>query len=349
MKEIKSGWGGGEAHAILLEKSGDRQTLFTAFLNALGIKHDTVVLGPSPTTYQEIEWDIPRKSYFSSTMMRVLPKGHSPIFVTMHTRYLPLGKIPERLQGSPVYIPDRGLENMPLMPQESADEVADKEFFAVNLKTLTCSARLEYPAAYSYGRKEYYKDLPVRERKQEIERLANSFFPGAIVEQYELPGLETVGRMFEVRFDCKAPNFLTAKEDGSIVAKTAVKPLNLQERYADKAARKFDMILFSRQLSRTQAVIDTGGMYEIRELPKDLYIRNDFGNYALSFKREGSLIKVSRSLTLVPQRIKVDRYHDFLDFCRTIDEAEMGRIILEKAQAEKEAPGGETDRKNEKE
>jgi len=340
MTEIKGGWGTGGAHAILLEKSGRRETLFLAFLNSLGIPYDTVLVGPGPFEGSQIDWETPRKRYFNNPLLRVLPEGGEPIFVAMHTRYLPLGKIPEYCQGAPVYIPEKGagstrqLGNLSLMPREELDDIADKQKFRVDLDSLTCTASLQYPDAASYGRKEYYKDLPTQERKKAVERMANSYFPGAHVKSYDLPHLQEVGRMFEISFECEVPNFLTAKEDGTIVSKTGVEPLELQQRYADKATREFPMLLRYKYLARTRVVIDLGKGYAVSELPKDLYIRNDFGSYILTFREEGDSIRVGRNLTLVPQRVKTDRYQDFLDFCRKVDEAEMGRIILRRTQAE---------------
>ena len=321
MNEIKGGWGSGEAHAVLLEKSGNRDTLFASFLNVLEIPFDIVLVGPDPYSEPDIEWEIPRAHYFRGSLMRVKPAGHEPLFVSLDTRYLPLGKIPESYQGGPLYTAEGGITGKSL-PREPLDDIADKQLFNVNLVPLTCDAKLSFPNARSYGRKESYKDMPVPELKQMVERQANNYFPGAVVKDYDLPELKQVGRMFRINFTCEVPNFLTVKKDGTFVAKTGIDPLEMQQRYADKATREFTMVLRSENLARTSVTIELGQKYEIAQLPTSVNLRNDFGTYVLTFSLDGSLLTIKRRFTLLPQRIETDRYEDFLEFCRKIDEAE---------------------------
>jgi tetratricopeptide (TPR) repeat protein len=349
MKEIKGGWGSGEAHTVLLEKSGSRDTLFMAFLNALGIPFDHILVGPDPYVEPDTEWEIPRAHYFGSSVMRVKPADHDPLYVTLGTRYMPLGKIPESVQGGPIYIPGEGITG-DSMPRESLDDRSERESFDVDLGKLTCRASLVYPSARSYGRKEYYKDMPVIERKQAVERQANRYFPGAVLlGPPELPELEKIGRVFEIRFECKAPNFLNVKKDGSVVAKTGIEPLEMQQRYADKATREFDMVLRSENLARTSVTIRLGGKYDVVQLPESVNLRNEFGTYVLTFSSDKDTIEVKRRFTLLPQRIKTDRYEDFLEFCRKIDESELGRIILSEKASVTSRDDNKTEEQPEKE
>ncbi len=349
MKKIKGGWGGAEAHAILLEESGNRDTLFMAFLNVLGIPHDTVLLGPDPFTDPDTDWEIPKSHYFGSSLIRVKPAGHDPVYITMSTRYMPLGKIPESYQGGPLYTPDEGITDRS-MPRESLDDIADRQHFAIKLDSLTCEVQLVYPGARSYGRKEYYKDMPTAELKQAMESRANSYFPGALVKSFNLPDLEEVGRLFEMNLTCEVPNFLSPspKEDGTIMAKTGIQPLEMQQDYADKPTREFAMVLRSRNLSRTRVTIELGEKYEVVQLPTSVNLHNEFGTYVLTFSQEGGTITVKRRFTLLPQRIETDRYEDFLGFCRKIDEVELARIILkqkpEKAPEPENKPKPEDDK-----
>jgi tetratricopeptide (TPR) repeat protein len=337
MTNIKGGYGGGEAHAILLEERGSRDTLFLAFLNVLGIPFDTVLVGPDPFTDPDTEWEIPRPGYYSRSLIRVKPSDHEPLYVSLATRYLPLGKIPEYCQGGPLYTPDEGITTRK-MSRDDLDKRADKEYFEVDLETLICRARLTRPKSSSYGQKEYYKDITTRERKQSVERYANRYFPGAVLKKYELPELEKIGRMFEINFTCEVPNFLTVKKDGSIIAKTGIQPLEMQSAYADKSKREFDMVLRSINLDRTQVTIELGEKFEVVQLPTSVNIHNDFGTYVLTFSQDGSTITIKRRFTFLPQRIKTEQYDNFLEFCRTIDEAEVGRIILKEKEKTPEAP-----------
>lgn len=328
MREIKGGYGGGEANAILLEKKGNRETLFMAFLNALEIPFDTVLIGPNPLTELDTEWGKPDPGHFGGSLIRVKPVGQKCVYVTLDTRYSPLGKIPEYYQGAPVYVPGAGMEKIFYLPRELFDGRARREIFSINLDSLTAGATLEFPSTRSYGRKESYKDMPYPAREQYMEEFANHYFPGALLKSFNLPDLEKVGRMFEMNFTCLAPNFLTKKEGGEVLAKTAIDPLELQRSYADKATREFPMVLGSINLERTHVTINLADQYEVVKLPISLNERNDFGTYVLTFSRDGPLITIKRSYTILPQRIELERHEDFIEFCKKIDEAELGRIVL---------------------
>ncbi len=335
MKEIKSGWGG-HAHAVLLEKQGDRETLFLAFLNALGISFDKVLIAPDPHREPEIDWHIPRSSHFSGSLVRVKPADHEPVYISMDTRYLKLGKIPEHYQNGIIYTRDGGMQKEP-MPRELLDASADKEVFDVSLGDLSCKGRLEYPGAYDYGQKETYKNLPLEERKRRVENSINDFFTNPVLEEHKFPGLEEVGRMFEIRFKCKVPDFLgEEKEDGTITVKSGISPLDLQNRYADKSEREFDVVLRGTHLSRTEVTVALGDALELVQLPPSVNIRNEFGTYALTFVQKDQKITIKRRFNLLPQRIEKDKYHDFIEFCGKVDEAELARIIVKKAEAKPE-------------
>jgi hypothetical protein len=225
------------------------------------------------------------------------------------------------------------------MPRELLDATADKEVFDVSLPDLTCEGRLEYPGAYSYGQKETFKNFPLEERKRRVENSINDFFTNPVLVKHDFPGLEEVGRMFEIQFKCKVPNFLgEEKADGTITAKTAMSPLDLQNRYADKSEREFDMLLRGTHLSRTSAAVTLGDAYELVQLPPSVNFRNEFGSYALTFVQKGDNITVRRRLNLLPQRIEKDKYHDFIEFCRKVDEAELARIIVKKQAQQKPEP-----------
>jgi hypothetical protein len=337
MKEIKSGWGG-HAHAILLEKQGDRDTLLLAFLNALGIPFDKVLVAPDPRREPEIEWHIPSSSHFSGSIIRVKPADHEPIFVSADTRYLKLGKIPQHYQNGIVYTREDGIRKEP-MPRELLDDTADKESFDINLDDLTCTGSLEYPGAYDYGQKETFKNLPLEERKRRVENSINDYFTNPVLEQHEFPGLEEVGRMFEIKFKCKVPNYLgQEKEDGTITAKTGISPLDLQNRYADKSEREFDMVLRGTHLSRTNVAVTIAKGFELVQLPSSVNIRNEFGTYALTFVQKGRRITVKRRFNLLPQRIPREKYNEFIEFCRKVDEAELARIIIKKKAQGKPQP-----------
>lgn len=335
--EIKSGARAPQAHAVLLEKEGDRDSLFLAFLNACGINFEVVLVGSDPLTVSPpVEWEIPRSNYFTLPLTLVKPKGSAPIWVFPSIRYLPLGKMPEDIQGAPAFIPDEKEGKIIFLPREPLDEISKKETFSINLADLTVTAKIVMPSALSYASKEYYKDLPREEFRKLIERTANRYFPGAILdaEKFTIPELEVIGRVLEIDFVCKAPNLLTVKkETNEVIARTGMEPLELQSDYIEKPERELPLFISSRRLSRVEIEIDTQDKYELKKLPSDFILDTEFGYYALTFSQNGGKIQIKRTFNLLPQRIKKEKYPDFLKFCSRIDEAELARIIFKEKEA----------------
>jgi tetratricopeptide (TPR) repeat protein len=329
-REIKFGSRAPQAHAVLLEKEGDRDSLFLAFLKACGIDFEIVLVGSDPLTVSPpVEWEIPRDYYFPHPLTLVKPKGSAPIWIIGSIRYLPLGKIPEYVQGAPAFIPGEKEGKIVFLPREPLDEVSTKETFSINLADLTVTGKIVMPSAFSYASKEYYKDLPLEERRKAIERIANRYFPGAQIEKSAMPDLEVVGRPFEIDFVCKAPNLLTVKkETEEVTAKTGMEPLEMQSNYIEKPERELPLFISTQNLSRVEIEIDTTDKYELKKLPQDLVLDTEFGYYALTFRQGGGKIQVKRTFNLLPQRIKKEKYPDFIKFCAKIDEAELARIVL---------------------
>jgi hypothetical protein len=143
-----------------------------------------------------------------------------------------------------------------------------------------------------------------------------------------------VGRPFEIDFVCNAPNLLTLKkETGEVTARTGMEPLKLQSKYTEKPERELPLFISSRHLSRVEIEIETTDKYELKKLPSDFILDTEFGYYALTFSQNAGKIQIKRTFNLLPQRIKKEKYPDFIKFCTRIDEAELARIILKEKEA----------------
>ncbi|MFH1422771.1 MAG: tetratricopeptide repeat protein, partial [Planctomycetota bacterium] len=332
-KEIKSGGGSSEAHAVLLEKQGDRNYLFLALLRACGISFEVLPAGNDPLTLSPpIEWEIPRSRYFPNRVVRIKLKGINDIWMSLpNTRYMPLGKIPKFLQGAPVFLTDsKNGSEIIYLPRESSDELAVTETISINLAKLTATGSVN---TKNYENKERYKDASVEERKKRLQRIANSFFPGAVlnVKESSMPDLDVIGKPLEYIFACTTPNFLTVKkETGEITAKTGMDPLNLQSSYIEKPERELPLFIDNRTVFTSDVTIDLAGKYELEKLPEDTVLSTEFGHYALTFHTEDGKIRVNRTFNMSPQRIQKEKYPEFIKFCTKIDETEIARIILTK-------------------
>ncbi|MBD3268055.1 DUF3857 domain-containing protein, partial [bacterium] len=65
------------------------------------------------------------------------------------------------------------------------------------------------------------------------------------------------------------------------------------------------------------------------QLPKDLLLLTQFGYYSLFYEWVGKEVWITRSLLIPPQRIDVEDYTYFVEFCRKIDQAEDRDIRIQ--------------------
>jgi hypothetical protein len=71
------------------------------------------------------------------------------------------------------------------------------------------------------------------------------------------------------------------------------------------------------------------GPWVAPRIPPETTLQAEFGQYSLSFVREGKGLKIERSLTLAPSRVKPEDYPKFLEFLRQVDAAEDRPIVVE--------------------
>jgi len=334
-KELKEGGYASHAHAILIEKAGDRNTLFWAFLNALEIPYSLVV-----STYhlesggaEEWEKELVVDNFYTSTPMFLFEEGGERLFATLDIRYIPLGKVPESYQGAPAFIVNDDELRFIYLPREPLHKrMEEKVTMEIDLATQTCTGRCEYRSAYYYERKSEYAKRSKEDLRRELEMELGARFPGMRLKSFDLPELKTVGTPLIIEFVCEVPTLLVKRADGNYDINTFIKPLLVQRRYAGKPERKYPMKIYQTYINDEVSTVKLSDDYEVVSIPKTEIIDSPFGFYSLSFSfdEQQMKIKVGRYFAIYAPRISLNEYPDFLKFARRIDELEMRRIVVKK-------------------
>jgi hypothetical protein len=225
-------------------------------------------------------------------------------------------------------------------------EVLPAESFSGNAirfeEELTCGAdgtvtgRVErvLPAYGLYRLKELFGTLPEAQVRGWFARQANELFPGARVLARALPRREEAGVPLTITFEFQAEGAIRARGDGKLELRGVVPPSDLKERYAAYRTRQLDLLLhdvWAGGGARRDSIRVHLGPYVCPRLPKSVAIKNQFGQFSLSWIREGpERIKVQRLVLLRSSRVRTSDYPAFRRFLEEIDRVESAPLLLEK-------------------
>ena len=102
---------------------------------------------------------------------------------------------------------------------------------------------------------------------------------------------------------------------------TGVEPLEAVSAYVTVPKRTYAMKIPSPLVRDDEVEIRLPGV-ESWAPPAPHTVKTSFGSYSLSFTREGDVMWIRRSVTLLPQVVEPEDYGEFVRFCREIDAAE---------------------------
>jgi len=266
------GFGAGGAHSILLERAGDRTTLFRAFLNALGIPYRIALCMSDLNDGERIdieEADV--ASLFGTTpsyLIVDLPDG--PLYVSLRYRYLPLGMLDERLHGAPaIIVSEKEPRKMVFMPRFSIDRRAGMLFhFDVDVGKGECKGVLEGVGASSYGGKEQLAQVPRAQTRLLVENLVSRLLTGAkVTSPPDIPDMRKMGTPLRIIFNCKLSALLKPLPDGTYLLDPCLPPLYLQRQLAGKPNRRFPFYLPGSILSVHRTTLRLGDGYRLKGDP----------------------------------------------------------------------------------
>ncbi|MCX7703648.1 MAG: hypothetical protein N2234_06065, partial [Planctomycetota bacterium] len=229
------------AHAILINKAGNRNTLFRSFVKALEIPHKIVLASVTPSRSPvERWWNDDLSSNFGETLLMFTDGKGKDYYITLSARYAPFGKLPEKYQGAPAFVVSEEEMRLIFLPKEELKErLEQKVVMEIDLVTQTCKGRYEYLGAESYNYKDEFAKRSRDDLKREMEELLGARFAGMELIEFDLPNLRDVGTPLVIKFTCSVPSVLVERKDGAFDLNYYIAPLRIQEQVAGKAERKY--------------------------------------------------------------------------------------------------------------
>jgi tetratricopeptide (TPR) repeat protein len=333
-REITGNAGGWGPTGVLLERSGDRFTLFAALLRSAGVPFDVVkVCTQDPG---QVLWESLEPDFFD--LEGLLVRGSDDAtrdddaFVFRFARHTPFGRIPHAARGRPAFVPGRGGPTLFRMPVTGESDFVSRSRVELSLgadeASTTFRLRAEEPSDGWFGYKERVKDMNEDERKKESARLAERWVKTADVKEFSFPTLEEHGAPFAIECAGAAPQALRA-EGGAKVLALGIDPMDMAQQFVERPERTWPFVLRGEWGRTDEVLVDLNGKWRVRRLPRDHAASSTLGTYSLTVTEEGGRVRVVRSSRFTDARYSPDEYREFTAWCRDIDAAEEQRIVLE--------------------
>lgn len=331
MEEIREPYGSSSAHTTLLSKRGSREGLLLAMLNICGIKWDMAHVTPDLELLPPVNWEMPDPSHFQGTFYRIRPDDGPDVFIEdMSSKRRPIGKLSAPFQRGYAFILAQEGVLFEQIPAEDAKDRADVITDVVmDLDSLTANCSITLPGIQGYMLKERFEETPRRELEKVMAQITNGVFEASVVVpgQFDFPGVKNNKTPFKVEWTCRANRYLVPSAEG-FLAKLGPNPLVLQQQFITKSEREHPLAARFYMYMRDSFTIKLGDKYELVKLPESLVLMSEFGKYVLSIEKTDDEIRIKRTFAFSPIVVPTDKYAHFIEFCRTIDNAENVKLVF---------------------
>jgi tetratricopeptide (TPR) repeat protein len=323
--------GSSEAVRVLLEKRGDRTALFKALLDQAGVPSTWAFLRPAEELERRVDWSFPSAALFPWSCVLVAIPGEEPVWVSLHHRQTPFGRLPEVFSGGKAFVLGPRGDRIALLPPIAPEAYATSITGVMRLGDgLDVALEIELIArsAQTYAQKDVFRTLPGFQKTLLAQRLAGQMFPGARFQRQEIRNLDSWDEPLTFSYALTAPQMLKAS-GGDLLLRPVPSPALLVRAFGGAAERRHPFHLDERGLrvARDRLRIEPGSAYRLERLPADVALAGALGVYSLAFELEGDVVIVERQLTLTPGRLEPVAFRAFIDFCERVDAAERESIV----------------------
>lgn len=345
VSEIKGGYGSSNDISLshtLIEAEGSASGLMMGFLKALNI---------------EAYWALPKPKFAPGAepdkQGPLINEYNTLIYIPPDTwlspgQFMPFGAIPSEIQGGNAYvIMPEGIKvlELPTAPfEERCANSLDLEIKVLADGTAEVKGSLNLGGENGAQWRTYLREYSTKQQKKQlVESIVGSLFPGAKLNKYGIPKFDMDQRVTGIDFTCSVPQFARRSDDPAQLGKTAaglkfktiLKPLELSRHLLRETERKFALRLqrIGQQLNtfdRIKIILpdEAGSLEADAEIPKSILLATDFGYYSRWVKSKGRTINIERKFALEDQDIPPQYYQAFSDFCKKIEQVEQDEIKL---------------------
>lgn len=319
--------------ATVIEKAGNRSALFEALVRTAGMHYRVGRAMPWNGDSSNLSVAT-ANSAFGAGFLWLEPDGSDPVPFFMGARLAPFGLVPEAYRGSFAFLAsEQGGQIIQL--GNGGPDVRDTTAFDIHLgeseSDVKLSGLITVRNPSGYRGKKQIMDLNEDIRRKIAENQIGSYFAGPTLTNYSMPELEVPGKPLAFRLEGTMSTYLT-EQSGRYVAALGLPSVNANSRFVHRSERNFDLVLSPHDDTYDRVVVHLGNRFDLAQMPADHIAVNDIGVYSLTFRRVDDTLVIERFWRFKPARYTPEQYPRFVEWCKSLDDAETVKLEFRKLQ-----------------
>ncbi len=308
---------------------GDRVGIALALARALNLEPQLVLT--RSMEYNGFDLDCPSPQTFGYALVRIRT-GDRWVYLDYTDADHPYGVLPAQLDGSDgLAIPLTGSASAELIHlPRSSNQILQEQVARLRLEAdgrVSGEIRLLLRGSFAAMTRRLLRDVPREKMPLVRQSLVDQAFPGAVVEQWKMEGLEDPEAELVLDLHFTGGNLGRPTAAGLALPMTT-QPLALIPRFGSLPARRYPM-LFAPQAQRhdrLEIVVPEG--YRLERVPEPFEYQGKLGHFSLSARLDAGKLIIERSAAMPPLRIEPEQYAEFRQTARSIDDAEARELLV---------------------
>ena len=316
-----------KAYQIFSRKYGDckdKATLMISMLKEAGVESDIVVLrtrgrgniDPYPASLAVFDHAI---CYIPEL----------DLYLDGTAEYSGTGELPWADRGMPVLLVSETKREFTLTPVRGPEENIISDVYRVTVDAeggVTIEGTRDMTGQYcSFYRRAYQEE---ETRKDSLEKSWRATVPSAELLEFEFSDLKDLEQSVKYSYKVKAPKYATRSNDGSMTFKGFFGGYNLTKIYAGLSERKHDLVIDYPWTSEKTLKYELPEGFRVAEVPEDFHNENDFAECHIVYEKADGAVTVKMKFVMKANRIDVDQYAKFREFCQLVDEKQNEKIRI---------------------
>ncbi|MEW6235648.1 MAG: DUF3857 domain-containing protein [Candidatus Omnitrophota bacterium] len=164
--------------------------------------------------------------------------------------------------------------------------------------------------------------------KEVIDRSLIGTYPGSQSSNIQLSDLQDYDKDESLSYDLEIPQ-LGVKQGNRLAVPSTIFDESLSQRYAQLSEREYDLVL-QYPWTRTNILrIALPPNFSKADLPKDQNMETEFGRYTRKTELKDGVVNLEEELVFRPIRVPKEKYNNFREFCRLVDQYQDEKIFVE--------------------
>ncbi len=305
----------------------DKAALAVAMLNEVGVDANMVIL--RTTDRGEIDYELPSLGIFNHAIYYVPDVNGKEKWIDGTATFFGADELPSGDAGAnSLIVKPGGGHEFKRIPYSNAEENGgiyttalqiDEEGNAVGQRSAS------FRGLYNPIVRRTYENQT--KAKEVVDRTLVSRYPGASSSNIQISDLEDYASDESVSYEMTLPGF-AAKRDDHLLLPCTMFPEQMSQRYAQLSKREYDLVLNYPWTRTNVQTYQLPVNAEDVTLPQDRAITTRFGEYQRTAEWKDGVVKIKETIVFDLIRLPKEKYQDFRDFCRLVDEAQEEKVIF---------------------